>query len=61
MNYSYSVLQTDIKFLKKLYPFLEVSFSGKSVLGNDIPIIKIGTGEKEVFYSASIHAKWWIY
>ena len=60
MNYSYSVLQTDIKFLKKLYPFLEVLSSGKSVLGNDIPVIKIGQGEKEVFYSASIHANEWI-
>ena len=56
MNYSYSILQSNIKSLKKLYPFLEVSSSGKSVLGNDIPVIKIGRGEKEVFYSAAIHA-----
>ena len=26
-------------------------------LGNDLPVIKIGTGQNEVFYSASFHAK----
>ncbi len=60
INYSYSVLQININSLKTLYPFLEISSSGKSVLGNDIPVIKIGRGEKEVFYSASIHANEWI-
>ncbi len=30
-----------------------INFS--SVMGNDIPVLRIGTGKKEVFYSASIH------
>lgn len=56
MNYSYSILKMNINSLKTMYPFLEVTSAGKSVLGNDISVIKIGRGEKEVFYSASIHA-----
>lgn len=60
IHYSYSILELNINSLKKVYPFLEVSIAGKSVLRNNIPVIKIGDGSKEVFYSASIHANEWI-
>ncbi len=33
---------------------------GRSVLGNPLPVIKIGNGEKQVFYSSSFHANEWI-
>lgn len=56
INYSYSILKLNLDSLKLFYPFLEISSAGNSVLGNDIPIVKIGNGSKEVFYSASIHA-----
>ena len=60
INYSYSILKINIDSLKELYPFIEVYSIGKTINGNDIPMIKIGSGKKEVFYSAAIHANEWI-
>lgn len=57
ISYSYSILQINLDTLKKLYPFLEIGIAGYSVIGNSIPYVRIGTGTKEVFYSASYHAK----
>ena len=56
ISYSDSIMQINIDSLKKLYPFIEVISAGKSINGNDIPVIKIGNGQREVFYSASFHA-----
>lgn len=60
IRYSYNILIKDIEQLKQTYPFLKVEYIGNSVLGNSIPCIKIGTGNKEVFYNASFHANEWI-
>lgn len=58
--YPYSIMMMNIRALIAKYPFLELSYYGKSVMGKNLPVIKIGTGEKEVFYSAAIHANEWI-
>ena len=60
ISYSSSILNININSLKNLYPFISIGIAGKSVLGKDIPYIKIGQGSKEVFYSASFHANEWI-
>ena len=60
INYTSSILYLDISKLKLAYPFIEVASIGKSVLEKDIPYIKIGEGQNEVFYSGAIHANEWI-
>ncbi|MFP5111903.1 M14 family metallopeptidase [Bacillaceae bacterium C204] len=59
-RYDYSKLLNDMNRLKKAYPFLQISSIGKSVLGKEIPEIRIGTGEKKVHYNGSFHANEWI-
>lgn len=58
--FSSNVVYENINTLKNTYPFIQTGSAGKSVLGKDIPYIRIGRGQKEVFYSASIHANEWI-
>ena len=56
-NFSSNVVYENLSLLKDTYPFLEVGSAGRSVLGKDIPFVRVGRGQKEVFYSAAIHAK----
>ena len=58
--YNYDILMKHLNILSSTYSFLEVDTIGYSVLDLPIPYIKIGTGNKKVFYSASIHANEWI-
>ncbi len=60
VNYTYELMLNNINSLKKIFPFLSIGNIGRSVLGKDIPFIKLGTGSKEVMYSGSIHANEWI-
>ena len=55
--YSSDLLAQNIYDLLRLYPFINVQTIGNSVLGKPIYVVKLGKGAKQVFYSASIHAK----
>ena len=60
VNYTYEILQKNIKKLKSTYSFLKVGSIGESVLGRKIPYIKIGNGKRKILYHAGIHANEWI-
>jgi len=60
ISYTYDNLIRNISGLSRIYPFLQIGSIGRSVLGRPIPVIRIGEGQKEIFYNASIHANEWI-
>ena len=53
---SSNLLYENLRILKHAYPFIKTGSIGKSIMGKDIPFVRIGRGQKEVFYSASYHA-----
>ena len=54
--YNSTKLLNDINSLKVVYPFIQIDQIGKSELGKPIHCIRIGIGNKEVFYNATFHA-----
>ncbi|MBO5179570.1 MAG: M14 family metallocarboxypeptidase [Clostridia bacterium] len=60
INYTYNVLMEDLINLRARYPILSWRYYGRSVMGKQLPYIRIGNGQRQVFYSAGIHANEWI-
>lgn len=60
VKYTYDELKRNLLELNNKYPFLGMGSIGKSVLGKNIWAIKIGNGQRKIFYHGSIHANEWI-
>lgn len=58
--YNYTALTEDLNLLISIYPFLRTRSIGSSVMGKDIPEIRIGRGNKRVHVNGSFHANEWI-
>ena len=56
VSYNSYILRQNLRDLVRQYPFLNIQTVGNSILGDDIWVIKLGKGSKQVFYSAAIHA-----
>lgn len=59
-QYDYNTMMNDLWTLIAVYPFIQMSTIGTSVLGLDVPEIQIGNGPKRVHYNASFHGNEWI-
>jgi len=60
ISYTYDIMQLNLRALKVRYPFLDITSIGRSVLDNDLSMVRIGTGPIEISYNASHHANEWI-
>ena len=54
--YNSTKILNDINSLKVVFPFIQIDQIGKSELDKPIYCIRIGIGNKEVFYNATFHA-----
>jgi len=60
IDYTYEIMDRDIRGLKARYPFIQVGIAGKSVLGKNLYYIRLGNGPTEVFYNGTHHSLEWI-
>lgn len=58
-NYTFDKLRCDLNYMENNYGIKPYSI-GKTVLGNDILLFKVGKGPKNVFYNGTHHALEWI-
>ncbi len=56
IDYTYEILDRQIRGLRARYPFLSVGSIGKSVMGKNLFYIRLGRGPNVVSYNASHHA-----
>lgn len=59
-EYGYEDLKEDLLALAYKYPFIEIGSIGTSVMGKDIPYVRIGRGKRKIHANASVHANEWL-
>ncbi len=57
---TYAIMRSNLHELNNLYPFMQIQNAGYSVLGKQLPVVRLGRGKKKVFYTGSFHANEWI-
>ncbi|MFZ5825406.1 MAG: M14 family metallopeptidase [Bacillota bacterium] len=58
--YGYENLQADVRRLAMRHRFVRTGSAGRSVMGRQLPLIRIGIGPKRVHYNGAFHAHEWI-
>lgn len=58
--YDYTKMMNDVENLKSNYDCLDIGYIGDSILGNSLPVISIGRGQKSVIFIGSHHGMEWI-
>lgn len=53
--WDYASLMAGVHRLSEQYPFLEFSYLGESVMGKGIPLLRLGKGEKALYYIGTHH------
>lgn len=59
-EYDYAAMMADIRQLQHVYPFLRSRSIGTTVMGKEIPEIRVGRGDIAVQFNGSFHANEWI-
>ena len=54
-RFDYAALMQGVRILSDRYPFLQFSYLTESVMGKGIPILRLGEGEKELYYIGTHH------
>ncbi|ART77256.1 peptidase M14 [Sutcliffiella horikoshii] len=58
--YNYQTLIKDIERLIGVYPFIQCTSIGQSVMGKPLHHIRLGKGKKKIHWNGSFHANEWI-
>ncbi|TYS59296.1 LysM peptidoglycan-binding domain-containing protein [Sutcliffiella horikoshii] len=58
--YNYQTLIKDIERLMEVYPFIQCTSIGQSVMGKPLHHIRLGKGKKKIHWNGSFHANEWI-
>ncbi|WP_226680068.1 M14 family metallopeptidase [Sutcliffiella horikoshii] len=59
-SYDYETLVKDVASLNEIYPFIQCTSIGQSVMGKPLHHIRIGKGKKKIHWNGSFHANEWI-
>ncbi len=54
-SFDHAALMQGVRMLSETYPFLQFSYLTESVLGRGIPLLRLGEGEKELYYIGAHH------